>query len=1125
MSQRHFSQFRRAISDKLTASKSKRRRPGGRRNLAFESLETRQLLSITTLQNFSVSENTGEKPQSKVFEYNDQWYAVMPDSGATWLWRLDGTQWTQQLAIAQNDKFHADVKVVDNLAHILLFDKEDSQLATLEYDHGPDNRYEMWSLRPQLVNVPLSGSTETAALEVDSTGRMWIVSDPGSNVEVRYSDGLYTNWSSSFIVGSGMNSDDIASIVAMPNGSIGVMWSNQSTDRFYFRTHVDGANATQWSTTEVAAPLAARSNMSDDHINLAVASDGTLYAAVKTSLSNPKMVLLVRRPNGVWDNWYPVDSGGTRPIVVINEAAGKLLFAYTSSDSGGNIYYKESPLGNISFGPRQTLISGSLNNASSVKAPFLDEVVVIAAGGSSVRSAMFRFDSPVVNTPPVVNAGPDQVIQFATGTTLVGSISDDGRPTNGSLTAGWSIVTAPGVVNFGSPTSAQTSVTFSAVGSYVLRLTGNDGQLQSSDTVTVNVLPPPEPAANQAPLVDAGPNQQIIFGASGSLDGTVSDDGLPAAPGSLTTNWSQIDGPGIVAFGNPSAVDTTATFTAPGDYQLRLTVSDGEFTRSDTVSVSVIQSTEPITAAFQDGLAMSPVYAGTTDTQITAGSPGTNYGTSGVITIDGQSDSAALLRWDLSLIPVGSTIISAAIELNIVTSSTGNYELYALERAWNELAATWEQAAANTPWSTGGADGVGDYLSTPIGQLNPNGANGIYQMSLNNAGLAAVQAWINDPANNFGLVIKDYAEADTTSTVTTTTTVRRGRGSSTVTQTQQVVDPVQIVFSSREALDVALRPKLILNYEPDQGSGPPAPINTAPVVNAGTDQQIQLPGNASLSGSVTDDGLPAASLTRQWSVVDGPGTVSFANQNAAATTASFSTAGTYTLRLTGSDGALSNSDDVVIQVLAAPPVNQAPLVNAGLDQTIQLPNSASLSGTVTDDGLPGAPLTRQWSVVDGPGTVNFTNPNAASTTASFSTAGTYTLRLTGSDGALSRSDDVMIEVIPAMVPTNVAPLVNVGPNQSIELPNAVNLSGSVSDDGLPTPSSLTLLWTASGPGNVTFGNASSANTTAQFSTAGTYTLRLTANDGELAAFAELTVTVTDPPVTPPADPPRRRRGR
>ena len=36
----------------------------------------------------------------------------------------------------------------------------------------------------------------------------------------------------------------------------------------------------------------------------AVAADGTLYAAVKTSYDSsgyPKIALLVRRPNGVWD--------------------------------------------------------------------------------------------------------------------------------------------------------------------------------------------------------------------------------------------------------------------------------------------------------------------------------------------------------------------------------------------------------------------------------------------------------------------------------------------------------------------------------------------------------------------------------------------------------------------------------------------------------------------------------------------------------------------------------------------------------------------------------------------------------------------------------------------------------
>jgi hypothetical protein len=117
-----------------------------------------------------------------------------------------------------------------------------------------------------------------------------------------------------------------------------------------------------------------------------------------------------------------------------------------------------------------------------------------------------------------------------------------------------------------------------------------------------------------------------------------------------------------------------------------------------------------------------------------------------------------------------------------------------------------------------------------------------------------------------------------------------------------------------------------------------------------------------------------------------------------------------------------------------------------------------------------------------------------------------------------------------MVPTNQPPTVNAGANLSIQLPNLANLSGTVSDDGLPSsPGGVSLLWTTvSGPGSVTYGNSTSANTTAQFSTAGTYVLRLTANDGQFQAFDELSVTVANPPqppADPPADPPRRRRGR
>lgn len=97
--------------------------------------------------------------------------------------------------------------------------------------------------------------------------------------------------------------------------------------------------------------------------------------------------------------------------------------------------------------------------------------------------------------------------------------------------------------------------------------------------------------------------------------------------------------------------------------------------------------------------------------------------------------------------------------------------------------------------------------------------------------------------------------------------------------------------------------------------------NTAPAVNAGPDQSVTLPATASLSGSVTDDGLPnpPASVTPTWSKLSGPGTVTFGNAAAVATTASFSLDGVYVLRLTASDGALSTSDDVQITVSSNPP--------------------------------------------------------------------------------------------------------------------------------------------------------------------------------------------------------------
>src|SRR4030067_141790 len=68
---------------------------------------------------------------------------------------------------------------------------------------------------------------------------------------------------------------------------------------------------------------------------------------------------------------------------------------------------------------------------------------------------------------------------------------------------------------------------------------------------------------NKSPTVNAGPDQAVALPAAASLDGTVTDDGLPSPP-ALTTTWSRFSGPGNVTFANPNAVDTTASFSVAG---------------------------------------------------------------------------------------------------------------------------------------------------------------------------------------------------------------------------------------------------------------------------------------------------------------------------------------------------------------------------------------------------------------------------------------------------------------------------------------------------------------------------------------------------------------------------------
>ena len=474
---------------------------------------------------------------------------------------------------------------------------------------------------------------------------------------------------------------------------------------------------------------------------------------------------------------------------------------------------------------------------------------------------------------------------------------------------------------------------------------------------------------NRAPVVDAGPDSSVTLPSLASLAGAATDDGLPAGS-SLAVTWSASSGPGTVLFADANTATTTASFSVAGDYVLRLTATDGELSSSDTVAIAV--------APEGGGGGATTV----TQAVVSAGSDDAEESSSGSVELsssdlelvtDGSSVQTVGLRFTGVQVPRGAQVTAGTVQFQTdevstagasitirgeATDSPGTFTTAARNvsaRPRTAASVTWTPSA----WPTVGAHGVAERTA----DLAP-----VLQELVNRSGWSSGNAIV---------------------------LVLTGSGRRTAE-----------AFES----GAASAPRLEITWRTGGGAGTP---NTAPVVDAGPDRAVTLSASASLAGTVTDDGLPAGGvLTALWSSVSGPGTVTFANATAAATTASFSAVGAYVLRLSGSDGELSSSDTVAVSVAGGTPTpNAAPIVGAGPDRSVTLPASASLAGSVTDDGLPaGGVLTALWSVVSGPGPVSYADATAPGTTASFTTAGQYVLRLTGSDGELSSSDTVAVSV-------------------------------------------------------------------------------------------------------------------
>ncbi|MFW5703522.1 MAG: PKD domain-containing protein [Patescibacteria group bacterium] len=288
-------------------------------------------------------------------------------------------------------------------------------------------------------------------------------------------------------------------------------------------------------------------------------------------------------------------------------------------------------------------------------------------------------------------------------------------------------------------------------------------------------------------------------------------------------------------------------------------------------------------------------------------------------------------------------------------------------------------------------------------------------------------------------------------------------------------------------------------------------VNVEPTVEAGDPQTISLPNTSQMSATVTDDDFPGNPLTLLWELDSGPAAVSFSDNTIENPVVTFTQTGTYVLRLSADDDGTVPPSDATDTVTITVEANTAPTVEAGSNQTINLPdNDAALNATVTDNA-PGT-VTRQWSVTSAPpgATYSFSNDTAEDPTFTMTnnTPGTYTLQLEADDGEFQTTDTMTVTLV---LPDNTAPTVDAGDDATVVLPDSSYAIGaSISDDGLPVGSSVTILWELlSGPGTVSFDDTSIEDPTISFISqeAGEYTFQVTADDTDLQTADTIIITL------------------
>ncbi|MFA5669405.1 MAG: DNRLRE domain-containing protein [Balneolaceae bacterium] len=188
-------------------------------------------------------------------------------------------------------------------------------------------------------------------------------------------------------------------------------------------------------------------------------------------------------------------------------------------------------------------------------------------------------------------------------------------------------------------------------------------------------------------------------------------------------------------------------------------------TANDSTHIPV-QTTDVITESLEANINYSGEYDryfnGVFDTRIQQNNPNANYSTDVALSIfkwAAGDIGNGLLKFDLSNIPAGATILDVKIRGRTATPSANGDSsytigLYRLKRNWIPLEATWNQYSSGNAWSFGGARSSDDIDVNAVTTLGVNVATGVWYEFTGAGLISLVQGWVNGTFPNYGVMLE-----------------------------------------------------------------------------------------------------------------------------------------------------------------------------------------------------------------------------------------------------------------------------------------------------------------------------------------------------------------------------------